>query len=79
MAKQLVNPIERHVEKGILGLSVLLLIAAVAMFLVTTPNQFELEGTNVTPGNRAPLLRHSLTARPQRRASFFGSKFAIRL
>ncbi len=51
MAKQLVNPIERHVEKGILGLSVLLLIAAVAMFLVTTPNQFELEGTNVTPGS----------------------------
>ena len=26
MAKQLVNPLERHVEKGVLGLAVLLLL-----------------------------------------------------
>ncbi len=51
MAKQLVNPIERHLEKGILGLAGMILIVAIARYLVTTPNQLELGGERSTPGN----------------------------
>ncbi len=50
MAKQLVNPIERHVEKAILGLAGLALIAVIARYVVTTPNSLELGGERVTPG-----------------------------
>jgi len=42
MAKQLVNPIERHVEKAVLGLTGLALVAVIALYLVTSPNQIEL-------------------------------------
>lgn len=49
MAKQLVNPIERHVEKGIVGITGLLLIGAIVQYLVTSPNQLELGGEMVTP------------------------------
>lgn len=51
MAKQLVNPIERHVEKGVLGLAALLLIGAVGKYLASTPNQLELGNEVVTPSN----------------------------
>ena len=44
MAKQLVSPVERHVEKGILGVAVVLLLGVVAMYLVSSPNQMELGG-----------------------------------
>ena len=50
MAKQLVNPIERHVEKAVLGLTGLALIAAIGLFLVSSPNQLELGGQAVKPG-----------------------------
>lgn len=49
MAKQLVNPFERHVDKGVLGLAGLLLIGAVVKFLITSPNQLDLGGEYVTP------------------------------
>lgn len=50
MAKQLVNPIERHVEKAVLGLAGLTLVAVIALFLVTSPNQIELGQEKVSPG-----------------------------
>ncbi|MCH7632724.1 MAG: hypothetical protein IIB59_05885, partial [Planctomycetes bacterium] len=49
MAKQLVNPLERHVEKAVVGLAALLLLGVIARYLVTTPNQIELGGETVTP------------------------------
>jgi len=49
MAKQLVNPIERHVEKVILGITGAVLIYAIAFYLVTTPNTLELGTEKVTP------------------------------
>ena len=49
MAKQLVNPIERHVEKAVVGVAALLLIGVVAKFFLTSPNQMELGGETVTP------------------------------
>ncbi|MCC7293359.1 MAG: hypothetical protein IT449_14965 [Phycisphaerales bacterium] len=51
MAKQAVGTIERHLEKGILGVAVLVLFAAVAKFLIISPNKIELTGADtVTPG-----------------------------
>lgn len=50
MAKQLVNPIERHVEKGVVAVAALVLLGSVGRFLVTSPNQIELGGEFVTPG-----------------------------
>lgn len=49
MAKQLVNPIERHVEKGVLGVTVLVLIGVIAFYLVLSPNRMELGGESVFP------------------------------
>ena len=49
MAKQLVNPIERHVEKAVLGLTGLALVAVIALYLVTSPNQIELGQEKVSP------------------------------
>ncbi len=49
MAKQLVNPFERHVEKAVLGIAGLALIYVVALYVVTTPNYLELGGERVTP------------------------------
>lgn len=56
MAKQLVNPLERHVEKGVLGIAVLLLLGVAAKFLVTSPNQIELGGEKVAPNTIDQLL-----------------------
>lgn len=50
MAKQLINPAERHFEKGLLGLAGLLLIGVIVQYLLTSPNQLELDGQKVTPG-----------------------------
>ncbi|HNQ24532.1 MAG TPA: hypothetical protein PKK06_15715 [Phycisphaerae bacterium] len=50
MAKQLVNPIERHAEKGVLAIAGLILIGVVARFLITSPNHIELSNESVTPG-----------------------------
>ncbi len=49
MAKQLVNPIERHLEKAVLGVTGLLLVAVIALYLVTSPNQIELGQEKVSP------------------------------
>ncbi len=49
MAKQLVSPVERHLEKGVLGITVIVLLAVIAMYLVTSPNQRELGGEWVSP------------------------------
>ena len=49
MAKQLVNPLEQHVEKAALGIAGALLIAVIARYLVTSPNQLDLGGEMVTP------------------------------
>ncbi len=49
MAKQSINIIERHVEKGVLGLCGLILVGAIVMFLVSTPNTVDLRGEQVTP------------------------------
>ena len=44
MAKQLVGPVERHVEKAIVAIAGVVLIAVIAKYLVTSPNQLELGG-----------------------------------
>lgn len=49
MAKQLVNPLERHAEKAVLGVCGLVLLGVVAKYLVTTPNQEDFGGEIVTP------------------------------
>ena len=49
MAKQLVSPVERHVEKAVLGITAILLIGVVAKFFVTSPNQLVIDGVSVTP------------------------------
>lgn len=51
MAKQLVNPIERHVEKLVLGIAGLLLIGVLMKFVFTSPNKVALGGAEVTPGS----------------------------
>ncbi|MGD2110210.1 MAG: hypothetical protein PVI86_12580 [Phycisphaerae bacterium] len=50
MAKQLVNPIERHVEKGVLAIAGLLLLGVVAKFVISSPNQVQLGGEVTSPG-----------------------------
>ncbi len=49
MAKQLVNPVERHVEKAVLAIGVLLLIGVVVRYLATSPNQLEVGGKWASP------------------------------
>ncbi|MFQ5492397.1 MAG: hypothetical protein ACE5GE_16930, partial [Phycisphaerae bacterium] len=49
MAKQAVSSFERHVDKGVLGLTVLALLAAVALYLVKSPNTTELDSQRVGP------------------------------
>ncbi|MBI4718505.1 MAG: hypothetical protein HY763_11915 [Planctomycetes bacterium] len=52
MAKQVVGPVERHLEKAVVGIAGLFLIGVIALYLVRSPNQFELDGAGgaVTPG-----------------------------
>jgi hypothetical protein len=49
MAKQLVNPFERHLEKAALGLTAIALIYVVVTYVVASPNQLDLEGEAVSP------------------------------
>ena len=49
MAKQLVNPFERHLEKAVLGLAALALIYVVVTYVVASPNQLDLAGEAVSP------------------------------
>ncbi|MFQ5589782.1 MAG: hypothetical protein ACE5HE_01335 [Phycisphaerae bacterium] len=49
MAKQLVGPVERHLEKAVVGMAGLVLMGVVARYAVTSPNFLELAGERVTP------------------------------
>jgi len=49
MAKQAVSPLERHIDKGILAVAVVVLIAAIAEFLVRSPSRVEVAGELVGP------------------------------
>ena len=63
MAKQLVNPIERHIEKAIVGVAGLVLLGAIARYLVTSPNQIDLGVHGQDPfEHRVGSLAHFLTA-----------------
>jgi hypothetical protein len=73
MAKQLVSPIERHVDKAVLGVAALILVGSLAMYLVGRPNQIDLgPGGPVAPGSvnealatRAEAVRREIAgARP---------------
>jgi uncharacterized membrane protein YgcG len=50
MAKQAVSPIERHAEKGVLGIAAILLFAAIGAYLVRSPNTTNIGGQVTTPG-----------------------------
>ena len=49
MAKQLVNPIERHIEKAVLGVAVPVLIVVIVLYLVSSPNRMDVGGESVLP------------------------------
>lgn len=49
MAKQLVGPVERHVEKLAAAVAGLVLIGVIAQYLVSSPNRIELAGKTVFP------------------------------
>ena len=64
MAKQLVNPVERHAEKAVLAVAILLLIGVVVRYLATSPNQLEVGGNWVSPKTvDQQLARKAATAR----------------
>lgn len=62
MAKQLVNPIERHVEKAVLGLTALALLGAIGLYLVSSPNQIELGGQPVKPSTIDQIVAQKASA-----------------
>lgn len=64
MAKQVVNPIERHIEKGVLGVAGIALIGVIVMFGVRSPNQVEIGDEMVTPSEiDAKLARQASEVR----------------
>ena len=66
MAKQVVGPLERHVEKAVLALTGIGLIGVIAMYLVTSPNQIDLDGEMVTPHTlEGKLARKAADAQQQ--------------
>lgn len=72
MAKQFANPLERHVEKAVLGVAGLLLILVIARYLATSPNQLELGGESVEPsGIHAKLAQNAATVRKRIRDASF--------
>lgn len=71
MAKQLVGPIERHVEKAVVGAAGLFLIGVLALYLVSSPNKVAIEGAGapVSPGGiDAVLAQKAQQVREQIRA-----------
>ncbi len=48
--------LEEHVEKGILALSVLFLVAMVWMYLVRSPNRIEFQGRELGPRELAQAV-----------------------
>ncbi|MCH7840038.1 MAG: hypothetical protein IID38_07365 [Planctomycetes bacterium] len=72
MAKQFANPIERHVEKAVLGVAGLLLILVIARYLATSPNQLEMGGESIEPsGIHAKLAQNADTVRKRIRDASF--------
>jgi len=72
MAKQLVGPVERHVEKVVVGVAGLFLIGVLALYLVSSPNKIQIEGTTepVAPsGIDALLAQKANQVREQIRAA----------
>lgn len=49
MAKQLVNPVERHLEKAVLGAAGLVLLGVAVKYVITSPTQVELGAEQVSP------------------------------
>ncbi|MCH7703845.1 MAG: hypothetical protein IIB61_01935 [Planctomycetes bacterium] len=49
MAKQLVGPVERHIDKAILGITGVIVIYVVAAYLITPAHQIEIGGQWVAP------------------------------
>jgi len=49
MAKQTISPVERHVEKVVLGIAGLVLLAVVVLFLIGSPNTVRLGGRQLGP------------------------------
>jgi len=66
MAKQLVNPVERHVEKAVVGIAALLLLGAVAKYLIGSPNQMDLGGTRISPNTIDETLAQAAAAARER-------------
>ncbi len=50
MAKQSISPIERHLEKALVGVAGLVLAAMAALFLFGSPNGVEIDGEKRSPG-----------------------------
>lgn len=59
MAKQLINPIERHVEKAVLGGAIVLMLFFATNYAITSPNRVEMAGEQVTPGNIDSKLKQT--------------------
>ncbi len=71
MAKKSVGLVEQHIEKAVLGLAALYLLAVVFLYLISKPNTVEIDGKTVYPAQvdrialeRATALVQSLR-RPQ--------------
>ncbi|MCO6438815.1 MAG: hypothetical protein J5J06_17100 [Phycisphaerae bacterium] len=57
MAKQIVGPLERHLEKAVIGLAALVLLGCVVRYLIASPNQMDLgNGKPVSPGQVDDVL-----------------------
>ena len=55
MAKQTVNPVEQHVEKAILGVTAVILVFVVGLFLFGRPNTLRIGTETLGPLLRAVL------------------------
>lgn len=66
MAKQLVGPVERHLDKAVLGVACLVLVGVVIQYGVSSPNRIDLGGEMVSPSNiDQVILRKSDEVREQ--------------
>ena len=77
MAKQLVNPIEQHVEKALLGFAGIALIAVVVMYVVRSPSQVEIDGEMVTPSEIDAKLATQASEVKEQIRSFRPQEFTI--
>ena len=57
MAKQAVSLVERHVEKGVVALTFLVLLVAVILFLIRSPNTIKIEDKQVDPAGIYDTVR----------------------